>query len=88
MGPSPHLWFFHAKHETLGPEFQVSVGPRPNLWFCACKPAYLGSELLVSLGSSHHLWFLHSKQLLYDQNNKTVWVPDLTCGFVHAKRRT
>ena len=32
-----------------------------------------------------HLWFLYAKQRLLDQNNKSLWVPDLTCDFLHAK---
>ena len=39
------------------------------------------------MGHSPHLWFLEAKQRLLDQNNKSVWVPDLTCRFVHAKQR-
>ena len=29
--------------------------------------------------------FLHAKQLLFDQNHKSLWVPALTCCFVHEK---
>ena len=29
--------------------------------------------------------FLHAKQLLFDQNYKSLWVPALTCCFVHEK---
>ena len=50
----------------------------------ACKPAWLASELLVSMGPSPHLWLLHAKQRLLDLNYKSLWVQDLTCGFVHA----
>ena len=34
-----------------------------------------------------HLWFLDSKQQLLDPNNKPLWVPDMTCPFMHAKKR-
>ena len=34
MGPSPHLWFLHAKQRHFRPELQVSMGPRPHLFFC------------------------------------------------------
>ena len=38
------------------------------------------------MGPSPHLWFLDEKQRLFDQNYKSLWVPDLTCRFVHAKQ--
>ena len=63
------------------------MGLRHNLSFCACKTAWLAPELLISMGFSPHLWFLQAKLRLLDQNNKSVWVPDLTNRFVHAKPR-
>ena len=63
------------------------MGPRHDLSFCACKRACLASELLVSMGPRPHLWFLIAKQHPLVQNYKSPWVPDLTCRFVHAKRR-
>ena len=39
------------------------------------------------MGPSPHLWFLVSKQRLFVQNYKSLWVPDLTCHFVHVKQR-
>ena len=59
----------------------------PRLWFCACKTATLALELLVSMGPRPHLCFLHAKHRLLDQNNKSLWVPDITCRFVHAIQR-
>ena len=59
----------------------------PHLWFCACKTATLGQELQASVGPRPHLWFFHAKQRLLDQNNKYLWVPDMTCRFVNAKHR-
>ena len=87
MGSSPHLWFCAFKRTTLGPKLHVSMGPRPHLRFSACKTACLASELLVSTGSSHHLWFLHAKQRLLVPNNKSWWVPDITCRFVRVIQR-
>ena len=63
------------------------MGPSPDLWFCVFKRATLGPELHVSMGPSPHLWFLAAQQRLLEQNNKSVWVPDITCRFVHAKQR-
>ena len=63
------------------------MGPRLHLWFSACKTACLASELLVSMGLSPHVWVLDAKQRLMDRNNKSLWVPDIICRFVHAKQR-
>ena len=61
------------------------MGPRHIQSFCACKTACLAPELLVSIIPSPHQWFLHAKERLLDQNYKSLWVPDLTCRFVHKK---
>ena len=84
VGSSHHLWFRACKTATLG---QVSVGPKPHQWFSACKTACLTSEQLVSMGPSPHLRFLHSKQRLLYPNNKSLWVLDISCRFVHARQR-
>ena len=47
----------------------------------ACKTATLGPELLVSMGPRRHLCFLQSKQRLYHQNCKSLWVLARICGF-------
>ena len=59
------------------------MGPRHDLSFCACKTAWLASELLVSMSPISHVWFLDAKQRLLDRNNKSLWVPDITCRCVH-----
>ena len=81
MGTCPHLWFCAFKTATLGPKLHVSLGPTPHLWFSTCKTAYLAPELLVSKCPSPHLWCLHAKQRLLHQNNKSLSVPALICGF-------
>ena len=63
------------------------MGSSPHLWFCARKTATLGLELQDSVGPRPHLCFLHVKQRLLDQKNKSLWVPDLTCRFVHGIQR-
>ena len=87
MGSSLHLWFCAFKTATFGAILQVSIESRPHLSFCACKTAWLASELLVSRGPSPHLWFLNAKQRLLGQNNNSLWIPELTCGFVRTKQR-
>ena len=86
-GSQPSSVVFECKTATFGPELQVSMGTRPHLWFCACKTATLGLELQVSVGPRIHLWFLHAKHRLLDQNNKSLWDPDMTCRFVYVHQR-
>ena len=86
-GAQPLSMFFACKKAAIGAKLQVSKGAEPHLSFCACKTAWLASELLVSMGPRPHLWFLDAKQRLLDQDNKSQWVPDITCSFVYAKQR-
>ena len=86
-GFQPSSVVFACETVSIGPELQVSMGPRPHLLFCACTTARLAAELLVSMGPSPHLWLLHAKQRLLDPNNKSLWVPHITCRFVHAIQR-
>ena len=58
-----------------------SMSPRYHVSFCACNPAWLAPELLISMGPSPFLWLLHAKQRLLEQNYKSVWDQDHTCGF-------
>ena len=82
--PSP-VFIFPSKTATFGLELQLSMVLRPHLSFCACKTAWFAPEWQVYMGSSHHLClFFHAKQRLYDQTYKSVWVPDLICGFDHT----
>ena len=56
-------------------------GSQPLSVVFACKTATFGAELKVSMCPSSHLWFLHTQQRILDQNFKSLWVPDLICGF-------
>ena len=54
-----------------------------------CKLNSVFSTRITSqYGPRSHLWFLHPKRKLQHQNCMSLWVPDLTCDFVHAKQRT
>ena len=61
-------------------------GSQPSSVVFAFKTAWLASELLVSMGPRPHHWFLDAKQRLLDRNNKSLWDPNITCRFVHAKQ--
>ena len=83
-GSQPSSVAFAYKTAPLGPHIQVCMGRRPHMSFFSCKTARFAPERLVSMAPSPHLWFLQAKQRLFDQNYKSLWVPDLTCRFVHA----
>ena len=74
---------FACKTATFGAELQVFMGPRHDLSFCAYKTAWLASELLVSMSPISHVWFLDPKNRLFERNNKSLRVPDITCRCVH-----
>ena len=82
----PSSEVFACKPATFGSKLHVSMGPRNHLWFSAWKIASLASELLVSIGRSSHLRFLHANQRLLDQNCMSLWVPEITCDFLHGKQ--
>ena len=86
MGPRPHLWFWAHITACLAQESKDYIGSSTHLWFCACKTWTLGLELQDPVGQRPHLLFLHAKLRLLDQNNKSLWVTDMTCHFVHAKQ--
>ena len=78
--------FVHAIQRNYHQNYGIYESHPLSVGF-ACKTATLGLELQVSVGPRPHLWFLHAKQRLLDQNNKSLWVPDITCRFVHAIQR-
>ena len=60
---------------------------QPSSVFFACKTAWLAWEILVSICPRPHDWFFDVKQRLLDRHNKSLWVPNVTCHFVHANQR-
>ena len=59
-------------------------GFQPSSVVLCMQTATLALEILVSIVPCPHLRFLHANQRLLDQNNKSLWVQDFTCRFVHA----
>ena len=86
-GSQPLSAVFACKTAPFGAELQVYMGPKHDLLFCACKTAWCDSELLFSIGPSPHLCVLDANQRHSNQNNKSRWVPDITCRFVLEKQR-
>ena len=62
-------------------------GSQPSSVVFAFKTATLAPELQISKGPSSHLCFLLAKQRLLGQIYKSLWVPDHSCRFAHAKQR-
>ena len=75
------------QNSVLTTQINSLYGSQTSSVVFACKTATLGLELQVSVGPRPHLWFLHAKQRFLDQNNKSLWVPDMTCHFVHVRQR-
>ena len=77
---------FGIQNSDFGTRIASLYGSHPSSVIYTFKTATLAPELQVSMGPSPHLWFLCAKRRLLDQNYKSLWVPDLTCRFVHAKQ--
>ena len=86
-GSQPSSVAFACKTASFGPEYQVSMGTRHDLSYCGCTTVCLVPELPASMGACPNLWILIAKERLLDQNYKCLWVPHLTCRFVHSKHR-
>ena len=85
MGPRHVLSFCTCTTAGLTSELLVSMGPSPLQRFLAHITSCLTQESIDYIGSSPHLRvFFHAKQRLYDQTQKSVWVPDLICSFEHT----
>ena len=61
-------------------------GSQPSSVVFTFKTSWLASELLVSMGPRPRDMFLDAKQRRLDRINKSLWVPNITCRFVHAKQ--
>ena len=75
------------QYSVISTRITCLYGSQPLSVVFACKTATFGAELQVSMCPSSHLWFLHAKQRLLDQSNKSIWVADMTCHFVHVQQR-
>ena len=62
-------------------------GSQPSRVVFECKTVTLGPDLQVCMGPIPHLCFLDAKQSDLHQNDKTILLPAITCGFVHVKQR-
>ena len=84
LGYSPNLCFFFMQNSDFWTRITSLYGSQTSPVIFCMQSACLASESLVSMGPRPHLWFWHAKQRLLDLNYNSLWVPDLTCDFVHA----
>ena len=75
------------QNSDYGTRIASLYGSQPSSVGFAFKTATLAPELQISKGPSSHLCFLLAKQRLLGQNYKSLWVPDHSCRFAHAKQR-
>ena len=59
---------------------RITGGPSPQLWLLDAKQRLYGFQ------PSHVVLCIQNQRLL-EGNNKSLWVPDITCRFVCAKQR-
>ena len=91
----PRLYRFHPssvvlciqKSDLMTTIACVNGAQTSPVIFGASKTECLASEILISMGPSPHLWFLHVNQRLFEQKCMSLWVPELTCDYLHAKQR-
>ena len=74
-------------NSVLSTRLKRLYGFQPSPVVLCMQNSALGLELQVSVGPRPHQWFLPPKQRLLDQNNKSLWVPDMTCRYVHVQQR-
>ena len=65
-------------NSVLRTRIKRQYGFQPSPVVLCMQTATLALELLVSIVPCPHLRFLHANQRLLDQNNKSLWVQDLT----------
>ena len=75
------------QNSALRTKIACLYGSQPSCVVFECKTATSGLELQGSVGQRPHLLCLHAKLRLLAQNNKYLWVPDMTYHFVHIQQR-
>ena len=87
--PALTLWFCANKTACLAPDLLVSMAPSPHLWFCANKTACFCTKITSLYGSqtSPVDLCMQNSVLSTRISSLYIWVPALTCCFVHPKER-
>ena len=84
--PSSHLWFLHTKSDfwTRIANLYGSQLSHAVLWL---QCSAISTRTTCPYGSQPLPAVLRAKERLLEQNYKSVWDPDHTCRFVHARQR-
>ena len=83
MGPSPHVWFLHAKQQLWTRITSLYVSQ--TLPVVLCMHYSVSSTRITCLYESQPLSFVFAcKTAILGPNNKSLWVPEITCHFEHA----
>ena len=86
VGPSPHLWYLHAKQRLLYEHTSLYGFQTSTVASCI-------QNSVISTRITYFYGFQPSSVVLCIQNSDLrtkiacLWVPDLTCDFLHAKQR-
>ena len=72
-------------NSVLSTRIKRQNGFQPSPVVLCMQTTTLALELLIFIVPCPHLRFLHANLRLLEQNYKSVWDPDHTCRFVHAK---
>ena len=74
------------QNSALRTKIACLYGSQPSCVVFGRKTATFGLELLGSVGKRPHLLFLQAKLRFQEKNNKSLWVPVMTCHFVHVQQ--
>ena len=61
MGPSPHLWFLHAKQRAFGAEVQSLYGTQTPPVVLCMQNSVISTRIVSLYGPRPHLWFCACK---------------------------
>ena len=75
----------HYKTAWFAPERKVYMGSSPNLVIFPLQNSDVRTRLTSLYGSKTSSVVLDANQRRLDRDNKSLWVPDLTCRSVQAK---
>ena len=86
MGPSPHLWFLHEKHDFCIRNTCLYGSMTSPVILCM-QNRVISNRITSLYGSQPSSVVFEYKTRPLDLNSKSLWVSDLTYSFVHAKQR-
>ena len=86
-GSQPLSMVFGCTTATFGSKLLVSMGPSHNLSFLCMQNSVISTCITSLYRSQPSSVVFACKTATFGPEYKSLWVPDLTCRFVHAKQR-